>query len=91
MPQAWMTTMATNQYLDPEYSNPIGRLEDDTLLYPAFYPLRRNERHRRSMNTWNGAVGSWAGVTLEGQLYRQRRSWPNQAPDPKRWERFTTH
>lgn len=77
-----------NPYLQPG-SEPFAALPDGAPLYPAYYPPRHNERYGREMNTWNGAMGEWAGVTLDGRLFRQHKLWANDSPRPNRWERFT--
>ena len=77
----------TNPYLKPG-SKPFTRLSDGTLLYPAYYPLRRGERVRRSMSTWTGQEGEWVAVTLDGRLFRQFQAWGSEGPDPDRWEQF---
>jgi hypothetical protein len=78
-----------NQWMSPDQTEPFAALSDGTPLYPACYALRPGERFRRAMGFWNGAVGEWVGVTLDGQLYRQSQYWGGQGPRPDRWQKFT--
>jgi hypothetical protein len=77
----------TNRYLKPG-SRPFAALPDGTPLYPAYYPLRPGESFRRGMRLWNGAVGEWVGVTLDGELYRQSQYWGGESPRPGKWQKF---
>jgi len=77
----------SNPYLKPE-CEPFAALADGTSLYPAHYPPRHNERYGRAMNTWNGTIGEWVGVTLDGRLFRQHKMWGNDSPRPDKWEEF---
>jgi hypothetical protein len=77
----------TNPYLKPGTA-PFAALEDGTLLYPAYFPVRIGERYRRAMRFWTGQSGEWVGVTLDGRLFRQQQLWGGDGPDPARWEEF---
>ena len=77
----------TNPYLKPE-SRPYAALADGTPLHPAHDCLQPGERCRRGLSWWNGSVGEWVGVTLDGRLFRQSQLWGGEGPRPERWEKF---
>ncbi len=57
-------------YRRPQDTAPIGYLPTGEALYPAYYPLRVNERRRCGMSWWNGGSGETVGVTVDGQLWK---------------------
>ena len=76
-----------NRYIKPG-TIPMTALMDGTPLWPAYHPVRRGERVRRAMHSWDGATGEWAGVTLDGRLFRQRQLWGGSGPRPDSWQPF---
>jgi hypothetical protein len=79
---------SANRWMSPDRTEPFAALSDGTSLYLAYFPLRPGERFRRAMRFWNGAVGEWVGVTLDGQLYRQAQYWGGESPRPDKWQKF---
>ena len=79
----------TNPYLKPG-SKPFAALPDGTPLYPAYEPHPRpGERCRRALGMWNGSMGEWVGVSLDGRLFRQMQLWGGEGPCPDKWQQFT--
>ena len=77
-----------NRWMKPGRRTCFAHLNDGTPLYPAYYPRRRGECHRRRMGWWDGASGEVVGVTLDGRLFRQCQMWGNDGPRPDDWEAF---
>ena len=84
-----MDEIRVNRWMLPDRTEPFATLIDGTPLYPAHHPLHAAEAFRRRMGMWTGQTGEWVGVTLDGRLYRQARSWGGETGRAEGWERFT--
>lgn len=80
--------MAENPWILPN-AEPFASLADGTPLYHAYWPIMRRGQLQRAASWWDGAMGMWVAVTLEGRVYQQQRLWGNDQPRPDKWEEIT--